>query len=691
MELDSRCTLTSELKFNLLQSREFYLRRQHCDLQIQCQGQTGAILCHRFILSQISRWMKHYLESSKQLDCAVMLLPSSCKLESLKIFLDTLYDGLSRCSQDIVFPKECYEVGLCFNVQCDTSPDDDDVDDDVEKNVGESSDPIAEHEAKNNEHITFEISEQGEEEEADEGGDFGSEGWEFMESDTIEEPLATREAFEEELDSWTEQRAIEATSSLVPDKTTCIDLTVNYDSSLQKKMQNCGDYQAFHSYLTGSKSQRQDLPQALELKISFGKECCGLIENVRYFNPPYYKNMQLGKILTTIGVSHQIIVGTRSSPSEPNVILAKPLVWAGADKDTQVIQFNYYKEFVLWGLGISELDFLMQPLLMGNGLLFRSKKRNVFESLKAKYRREPENKHHEMQSISLGKLRYMESVKETTKKNEMSETRRYTFRLTGEMEASDCENVIFLALTEIGTFAFPVRSGHDKPIHIGKACIQALLDVWGNYELQSPDLQSYFSDQCLHAIEISQSVEAMKVVVETKEHLICDECGWKKLIVTDNDKKTFKRHVQKHTMEKEDCGCGLEFESVKSKLIHMQLKHSVVERAKCHSCDYISTKKSVARHIDFCHKIKNLVCDQCGTLCRKQADLTAHQRTWHKVFTCSVCDETFVGAPKLRKHKEKVHGKKKISSRPGMCEECNTKFKNKSELKKHILSVHTTS
>ena len=97
------------------QLQECYVRGQYCDLDIQCGGQFGTISCHRFILASISKWLQVYLQSSSFRDNIVIILPSSCKYEHLRMFVDTLYQGLAK-NKSVTFPSECLEIAACFNI-----------------------------------------------------------------------------------------------------------------------------------------------------------------------------------------------------------------------------------------------------------------------------------------------------------------------------------------------------------------------------------------------------------------------------------------------------------------------------------------------------------------------------------------------------------------------------------------------
>ena len=94
--------------------------------------------------------------------------------------------------------------------------------------------------------------------------------------------------------------------------------------------------------------------------------------------------------------------------------------------------------------------------------------------------------------------------------------------------------------------------------------------------------------------------------------------------------------------------------------------------------------------MEYAHEVKNIVCEDCGKTCKKEADLGQHYLTKHKVYRCEECNVTFVGTAKLRRHLAFVHGKKhpKAPRVPGQCEECDFICSNKSELKNHIMNMH---
>ena len=136
--------------------------------------------------------------------------------------------------------------------------------------------------------------------------------------------------------------------------------------------------------------------------------------------------------------------------------------------------------------------------------------------------------------------------------------------------------------------------------------------------------------------------------------------------------------------------CGIEFKSVVSRRMHMELMHSNLNRVKCELCDRVGSKNQIARHMEFTHKVKNIICDGCGKVCKKEADLVTHHRKVHKVFECNTCKEKCVGDVRYKAHLE-THGiiKRKYIPKLGRCQQCDFVCKGESMLKYHVYNVHT--
>jgi hypothetical protein len=265
------------------------------------------------------------------------------------------------------------------------------------------------------------------------------------------------------------------------------------------------------------------------------------------------------------------------------------------------------------------------------------------------------------------------------------------FQLSNNMKASECENVVLLAVTDFGTFGFPAFENTESPEKIGKAAAENLFSVWSNCDKVYFEHHPHLKEQCLRVVDLYQSVSAIETLQQGVKYLVCDDCGFTKEATTENDRAAFKKHVLKHKMDTSKCDCDIEFEDAKAKRIHMQLHHSKLKRVKCEFCDMVGSEHMIKKHIDFSHTIKNIVCDFCGRLCKKEADLVCHVRKVHKAFNCELCNETFIGAPRYTKHQEAEHQIKKTKYKPKVhyCDQCTFSCKGNFALQAHILSVHT--
>ena len=186
------------------------------------------------------------------------------------------------------------------------------------------------------------------------------------------------------------------------------------------------------------------------------------------------------------------------------------------------------------------------------------------------------------------------------------------------------------------------------------------MNVWTNSGTAEKEFSGYhhLEDLSMEVWIIYKTIEATEAVLAPKTYLTCNDCGYKIRDISISANTIFNRHIKEHEMDREDCGCEIEFESSKAKRLHIQLEHSHLERVKCDFCDNIGTKNSVARHMEYAHEVKNIVCEDCGKTCKKEADLGQHYLTKHKVYRCEECNVTFVGTAKLRRHLAFVHGKK---------------------------------
>ena len=110
----------------------------------------------------------------------------------------------------------------------------------------------------------------------------------------------------------------------------------------------------------------------------------------------------------------------------------------------------------------------------------------------------------------------------------------------------------------------------------------------------------------------------------------------------------------------------------------------------CGECSYATSRRSsLKRHIiDVHRKIKNHVCGECGYACNQKSTLRAHRAMVHKIgenkFKCQHCTYTAPYNGMMKKHLVAVHEKIKNN----VCEDCGSAFATKSNLSGHIESVH---
>ena len=652
-------------QFKLLE--EFYQKGLHCDLEIRCQGQFGTIQCHRFIFSNISEWAKIYVTSSKHLDKSLLVLPSSCSLDHTKIFIDHLYKGLAGL-QSIQFPPSCNEIAMCFN-------------------VGNAK----EENLKEKENLDKSSSNCMEEEIGEPDMEFEIETEEFVSQEIgVSVDGQEKDPLEEEPEII-DIRNVTQPKHSDSDKGRFGLRLESGDQSITSKSSGLGDHKGLLFYLTAKKNPpKTAFPKSI--KLFPGKPPCGNIA-AQFFKPPYYKSFSLKKVLTNIDVLHQIIVGIKKCSNDSYTFLAKPVAWTSAEYDLIPHQFELYKKYVKSCIQLSDKDLLMQSALMESPEMFFRKKRLVLQSFKAKYKIEPSHLYDGMLKEFNQRLKELTECKIGGKQSYPAENEQSTFVLTNDLETADCEGVIILAISNIGTFGFPITNENGTEKERAKGCTSSLFNAWHNHSRVPFQHHPFLEKQSESAIKVVKSVEALKAVMNTSDYLVCEECGWKRQNLTKNDHWAFTTHVQKHKMENEDCGCGLEFENLKSKRIHMQIAHSNLDRIKCDFCNVVGTTNKVAKHIEFSHKIKNIICEECGITCKKEADLAAHHRYKHKVFECKNCRDTFLGETRFKKHQAQVHGRKrqKALPKPGQCEECDYVCKNIHFLKHHVLNVHTQS
>ena len=208
------------------------------------------------------------------------------------------------------------------------------------------------------------------------------------------------------------------------------------------------------------------------------------------------------------------------------------------------------------------------------------------------------------------------------------------------------------------------------------------------------DQKDFKCESCGKEFSLKQRLtEHIDLMHTTKEEYKCKLCD--EAIATRYEFKQHKKScgiLNDDNQNKLKCKyCNKEYSlTCKRTLIkHIELKH-IIKDHKCEPCGKYFSKADLKEHINEFHvSNEGIQCDKCGVSFSKTEYLTKHNKIVHegfKKYKCEDCGELFGYSTSLKHHMAYKHGFKDLLKKR-VCDHCG-KFFLTTKLKAHIINVH---
>jgi uncharacterized Zn-finger protein len=192
-------------------------------------------------------------------------------------------------------------------------------------------------------------------------------------------------------------------------------------------------------------------------------------------------------------------------------------------------------------------------------------------------------------------------------------------------------------------------------------------------------------DICLLTFSDTKEVQQHALVHQESKTHQCLHCDHKSSNSSDLKRHIISVHTKDYPHKCDMCDKGFHRPSELKKHV---AAHKGKKMHQCRHCDFkIADPFVLSRHILSVHtKDLPFRCKRCRTRFRQQSELKKHMKTHsgQKVYQCEYCDYSTTDASGFKRHVISIHTK----DYPHCCEHCKKGFRRPSEKNQHIMRHH---